>query len=174
MEYEKEAALFVEPRTAWKIMAGAHVVLMLIVFGSRVWPIAFAPPVWFGIGVGLIGAVWMWQLSRRKHVILVSRDCIRIVGRHATPEVYRIADVADVKWSFVSGEVRIERADGTEIATIEKRFLGSNFRMLKAVRLIRQYVAEQIEVAKSGVPESEKGQDEFLGRTPPKGIASSS
>ena len=130
----------------WKVVAMGHVALMLFLVSARLWHPAVGPPMWYAVGIGFIGGVWMWQLSRRRHFILVSPDSIRIVGRSSTPEVYRMSDVAKAQWSFVSGDVRIERADESEITTIKRRFLGSNLRMLRLVKTIRRYTRAEVEV----------------------------
>jgi hypothetical protein len=61
------------------------------------------------------------------------------VGRREEDEVYRISDVGQIKWDLVTGDILIERSDGTELTAIRRKFLASNLRARRMVKTVREY-----------------------------------
>lgn len=143
LDYEKDATVFREPRMLWKIMAILHGALALFGVGLVVLRPGGNSNLWMPLVYGVIGLVWLWHTRKPKRIILVSPNTIRIVDRYKPVEVYHMHDVGRISWRFVNGDVDIERHDGSELRTIPKRFLGSDVRMIKMVKLVKRYVSER-------------------------------
>jgi len=56
-------------------------------------------------------------------------------------------DVGDARWSFVTGDILIERPDGSELTTIKGRFLRSSLRVMKLAKTVRQLRAATVPAA---------------------------
>jgi hypothetical protein len=139
LEYEKDAVVFKEPRWGWKALAIANGLLALLGIALCVWRSRPSVFIWIPLGCGVIAACWVWKLSRRKHVVLVSRSTIRIMGKTPGAVVYRMEDVGQISWSFLSGDIHIKRPDGSELTTIKRRFLASHLQAWRMVKIVRRY-----------------------------------
>jgi len=105
---------------------------------------------WVPIGLAVIACGWFWNLRKRRHFILVSRKTIRILGRKTSPEVYAMSEVAGIKWDFVTGEIILERSDGSQLVTINRRFLASNIRARRMVKTVESYLRLAGQLGNSG------------------------
>ena len=135
--------LFCEPRTIWKAAVVAYALLALM--AGVEWFFGRLPgfAIWVAVGLALTAGGWTWQLRQTKHLIVVSRKTIRILGQQDAPEVRQMRNVAGASWDFVTGDVMIRLADTSEVITIKRRFLASNREAKRLAKEINRITAER-------------------------------
>jgi hypothetical protein len=139
VEYERDAVLFGEPRAAWIVLACANGVMLIVSVAGWFWRPSVPAGPWLIALFATMCIGWIWRLRKARHLILVSRRNIRILGRGAGPEVYRIPDVGGISWDSTTGDILIQRLDGAELTRIKRRFLGSSRRARRVVDAVRQH-----------------------------------
>lgn len=140
LQCERDAVVFGQPRTVWKLLALANVAMLVLSIVALLWRGATSGGIWLIALFATMSAGWIWNVLAKRSVVLVSPRTIRILKRGKEQQVYAIADVGQIKWSFVTGDIVIERSDGTQLTTIKQRFLGSNLTARRVVKTVREYV----------------------------------
>ena len=137
LEYERDAVLFQERRSIWKLAGIAYTLLTLM--AGAIWLSGRTPRfgAWVIVGLALISAGWFWQLRRTRHFILVSRRTVRIVDGDKDSQVYRLCHIGGIKWSFLTGDIVIQEVDQRHLVTIKRRFLASNLEARRMVKTVR-------------------------------------
>jgi hypothetical protein len=77
--------------------------------------------------VALVALAVMWTRwsTGPKHVVVVSRELLQILGQGPCPKEYAIREMGDASWDFVTGSVVVRDREDQEIVIIPPRFLGS-------------------------------------------------
>ena len=84
---------------------------------------------------------WLWALQRSKRYIVVSNDTIVLFDREGDQKEIVLANVRDVGWNFVTGELHLLGTHGQEVEVITPRFLGCARRTRLLANEVRRRLA---------------------------------
>ena len=126
--YERGAVVAERPRWGWMLLLVLNTLTFLV--GLYIWgrtgKLTLALATFTGILVAFIG------YGRRRRVVYVSENELRVIGRSADEQSYPTKEIQSAVWSGLTGDITIRGHDGEVITTIGSTFLQSH-RLAKQV-----------------------------------------
>jgi uncharacterized protein (DUF983 family) len=137
LPYHRQAVAIKQTRnTAWAIASWIPVAFFAAVNAVKGEPL-FAVLMLMGVVVGV--AAMLWRRQAPTNMVLVSPHDIRLHHSDGRIESIPMGDVANAKWSFVTGDIIIRRADGSVLRRLHPPFLASASRARRLAEVIRAF-----------------------------------
>ena len=141
LHYERDSEVFRHRRTLWnawdaigEAVFGLMGVAVIAVFIGGVLGGILAV---LALIILTVRVLHLWRGPRE--TITVSRNAVRVLGRSADVETYRIGDIRNATWNWVTGFVTIIGTDGRPLTTIYYPITGSMRNASRLAAKITEY-----------------------------------